>query len=110
MPQLTVSIWFASKTRWAHMTKTLSMPVVPRVGEWMKFENPVLGDYFAWPVTQITYHESGLIEVWTGLLDDIDKRGYSFDSEPEFDECLQSYLSAGWRCDRPPGENRRLRK
>ena len=109
MPQITFSIWLASKTRWVQLTKVLSMSVVPRVGEWMKFENPAHGDYFAWPVTQVTYREAGDIEVWTGLLDNIDNRGYSFESELEFDEYLQSYLLAGWQCERPPGENRHFK-
>ena len=59
MPQITFSIWLASKTRWAHLTKDISMSVVPRVGEWMKFENPTQGDSFAWRVTQVTYREAG---------------------------------------------------
>lgn len=94
------SIWLASKTRWAHLTKDIPMPVVPRVGEFMKFHNNSVGDYFAWEVTQVTYRESGNIEVWTELLNDIDNRKYSFEDEEEFDEYFQSYLSEGWRCAR----------
>ena len=33
------SIWLASKSRWAHLTKMIGMPVVPRVGEFVKFSN-----------------------------------------------------------------------
>jgi hypothetical protein len=72
--------------------------VVPRVGEFVKFDNKEQGDYFAWRVTQVTYRESGKIEVWTELLNDVDNRGYSFEAEQEFDEYLKSYIAEGWRC------------
>ena len=98
--ELTFSIWLASKTRWAHLTKTIAMPVVPRVGEFVKFQNEREGDYFAWEVTQITHRESGDIEVWTHLFENIDDRGYSFEDEPDFDEYFESYVAEGWRCDR----------
>ncbi len=84
------------------------MPVVPRVGEFVKFANKELGDYFAYPVKQVTYRESGQIEVWTKLLDNIDDRGYSFEDESEFDEYLASYLAEGWTCSRGVQPNRRF--
>lgn len=93
------SIWLASKTRWAHLTKTISMPTVPRVGEFVKFRNTQVGDYFAWPITQVMYRESGEVEVWTELLENLDDREYSFETEAEFDEYLQSYLAEAWQCD-----------
>ena len=99
------SIWLASKTKWVHLTKTISMVVVPRVGEYVKFQNEQMGDYFGWKVSQITYRESGSIEVWTELLDDIDGRRYSFEEEKEFDEYFESYLAEGWRCQRGVGPN-----
>lgn len=51
-------------------------------------------------VTQLTYRQSGQIEVWTELLNDVDNRGYSFETEQEFDEYLNSYIGESWRCDR----------
>ena len=103
------SIWLASKTRWAHLTKTISMPTVPRVGEFVKFRNKKVGAYFPWQVSEVTYCESGEIEVWTGLLDNIDGRGYSFESEEEFDEYFQSYVSENWRCERGIKPNTRFK-
>jgi hypothetical protein len=94
------SIWLASKTRWAHLTKAIQMQTVPRVGEFMKFQNTQLGDYFAWEVRQVTYRETGEVEVWTELLNNIEDRGYSFDTEEEFDEYVQAYLAEGWQCAR----------
>ena len=91
------SIWLASKTRWVHLTKAITLPTVPRVGEFMKFRNEKLGDYFAWEIREVTYREQGEIEVWTELLDDVDGRGYSFEEENEFDEYHESYLAEGWR-------------
>ena len=85
------------------------MPVVARVGEFMKFDNKEQGDYFAWRVTQVTYRESGQIEVWTELLNDVDNRGYSFETEQEFDEYLKSYIAEGWRCDRGVKPNTRYK-
>ncbi len=103
------SIWLASKTKWAHLTKLISMPVVPRVGEYVKFRNAQMGDYFGWKVSSITYRECGPIEVLTELLDDIDGRRYSFEEEQEFDEYFNSYLVEGWRCERGIGPNSQYR-
>jgi hypothetical protein len=93
------SIWMATKTRWAHLTKVIPMPVVPRVGEFMKFRNAEHGDYFAWRVTQVTYRERDdaiAVEIHTELLDDVDQRGYSFEAEADFDEYMNSYVREGW--------------
>jgi hypothetical protein len=103
------SIWLASKTRWAQLTKLIPMPLVPRVGEYMKLDNARMGDYFAWKVTQVTYRESGEIEVWTELLNDAEGRGYSFESEDELDEYFESYLAEGWQCPKGIGPNTRYR-
>ncbi len=102
------SIWLATRTRWAHLTKAISMSAVPRVGEFVKFANKELGDYFAYSVKQVTYRESGQIEVWTELLENIDDRGYSFEDETEFDEYLASYVAEGWTCSRGVQPNRRF--
>ena len=72
----------------------------------MKFKNEVIGDYFSWQVSKVTYHESGSIEVWTELLDNVDERGYSFETEAEFDEFYRSYLAEGWVSERPVGKNK----
>jgi hypothetical protein len=106
--EIEFSIWLASKTRWAHLTKVISMPTVPRVGEFMKFRNEKVGDYFAFEVIQVTYREVGPLEVSTELLDNTDDRMYSFEEEPEFDEYLNSYLKEGWRSDRGVGPNNRI--
>ena len=103
------SIYLASKTRWAHLVKVISMPVVPRVGEFKKFRNAEMGDYFPWKIIEVTYQETGRIKVMTDLLDDVDGRGYSFEEESEFDEYYNSYLSEGWICERGPKENTRFR-
>lgn len=108
--ELEFSIWIASRSRWAHLTKMISLPVVPRVGEFVKFEKPELGDYFPWKITQVTYHETGAIEIWTELLDNIEDRGYSFEDESEFDEYYAAYLQAGWECSRGPKKNVRIGK
>lgn len=104
--ELEFSIWLATKTRWAHLSKVIQFPVVPRVGEYVKFRNTVVGDYFAFRVSEITYREAGLIEVWTELLDNVEDRMYSFETEAEFDEHYTSYLNEGWQCRRGVGPNR----
>jgi len=102
------SIYLASKTRWAHLTKIVSLPAVPRAGESVKFRNEEMGDYFAFEVTSVTYREAGGVEVITGLLDNIDDRLYSFEEEQELDEYVASYLNEGWNCERGIGRNSRL--
>ena len=107
--KLDTSIWIASKSRWAHLTKVIDLPSVPRCGEYKKFNNREVGDYFNWRVTEIYYHENGQIEIWTELLDNIDNRGYSFESEEEFDEYYNAYIAEGWVCKRGPRENTRYK-
>lgn len=109
MFDLSVSIYLASKSRWAHLEKTIELPAVPRVGEWLKLRNNEMGDYFGWRVEQVTHRESGPVEVMTGLLDDVDGRGYSFESEGEFDSYVASYLACGWSCPHGVRPNPRLR-
>lgn len=98
--QLTFSIWLASKTRWAHLTKTIDMQAVPRAGEFVKFTLKGEDDYVPWRVSEITYRESGAIDISTELLDDLDGRGFSFSEEEEFDETLAEYQASGWNCPR----------
>ena len=102
------SIWIATRTRWAHLCKTISFPSIPRVGEFVKFQNNKIGDYIAFQVTQVTYREGSGIEVWTELLDNIDDRMYSFEEEPEFDEYFNSYIAEGWSCERGIRPNNRF--
>ena len=105
--QIKFSIYMASKTRWAHLTKTISMPSVPRVGEFIRFANEEEGDYFKWRVMEVTFRgSSGRFEIMMDLLNNADERGYSFEDESEFDECFDSYLTEGWQCERGVGPNR----
>ena len=97
---LTVSIYLASKTRWVHLEKAIRLPAVPRVGEWLKLSNSEIGDYFAWRVAEVTYRESGPVEIMTELLDALGGRGYSFGEESECDEYVRSYLVCGWTSSR----------
>jgi len=80
------SIWIASKSKLAHLSKEIELNVLPRVGEFIKFKNDEVGDYFAWEIRQITYHELGRIEIWTELLNNHDNCGYSFEDEEDFQE------------------------
>jgi len=105
--EIKFSIWLATKTRWAHLTKLINLPTVPLVGEFEKFNNGVVGDYVGWQVSEIIYRESGQIEVQSELLDDQNSRGYSFEEESEFDEYFYSYIKEGWACDRGIGKNTR---
>ena len=103
------SIWIASKTRWTHLTKTIDMQAVPCVGEFVKFTLGGDDDYVPWRISEVTYRESGSIEISTELLDDVDGRGYSFDDEAEFDEVLTEYQDSGWDCPGGVKPNRRTR-
>lgn len=107
--EIKFDIYLATKTKWAHLTKVIDMAVVPRMGEWVKFRNDEVGDYFGFEVIQVEYRESGEIRVMTDVLDNIDNRMYSFEDEDahEFDVYLNSYLNQGWTCDRGVVPNRR---
>ncbi|WP_413114110.1 hypothetical protein [Thaumasiovibrio sp. DFM-14] len=96
MFEIEFSIWLASKKQWVHLVKVISLSTVPRVGEFIKFENRVVGDYFGWKISEVTYRENGKIEVSTELLDNIDQRMYSFEEDEEFQEYYESYLAEGW--------------
>jgi hypothetical protein len=102
------SIYLATPTRWAHLQKTVSLPAMPRVGEFVKFRNEEMGDYIGFEITQVTYREGGAVEVMTELLDNVDNRMYSFDDEADLDKYIASYLREGWRCDRGISPNNRL--
>jgi len=103
----TFCIYLATKTKWAHLTKTIDMPVVPRVDEHMKFTNAEMGDYFGFKVISVVYRESGEIEVMTDILNNVDERMYSFDDEGEFEEYYQSYLQENWVCEKGVQPSRR---
>ena len=102
-------IYLATKSKWAHLTKTIEMPAVPRIGEFVKFKNAEMGDYFGFEVLEVTYRESGEIEIMTELFENIDNRMYSFEDASEFDEYYQSFLREGWVCERGIGPNRRYK-
>ena len=85
------------------------MRAIPRIGEFVNFTNNKQGDYFSWKVTEITYRESGDIDIRTELLDNVDNRGYSFETEDEFDAYYQSYLHEGWQSKKGIVENTRVK-
>ena len=106
--RLTFSIWIASRTRWTHLTKTIDMRAIPRVGEFVKFTLEGNDDYVPWKVSEITYRESGSIEISTELLDDVDGRGFSFCDEEEFDDALAEFQGSGWNCPHGVKPNTRV--
>ena len=100
-------IYLATKTKWAHLTKVIDMPAVPRKREFVKFQNAIVGDYFGFEVVDVTYRESGAIEVMTNVLNNVDNRMYSFEEEDEaeFEEYINSYIDEGWICERGIEQN-----
>jgi len=98
--EITFHIYLASRTHWVHLKKVIRWVVVPRVGEFIKFKNDGVGDYFAHQVMSVEYRETGEIEVMMELLENVDDRMYSFEGEAEFLEYYNSYLSEGWSSPR----------
>lgn len=86
------------------------MEAVPRVGEFVKFTLLAEDDYVAWRISEITYRETGSIEISTELLDDVEGRGYSFEDEEDFDEVLTEYQNSGWDCPRGVKANTRVKR
>ena len=107
--RITFHIYLATKSKWAHLSKTIEMQIVPRIGEHVKFNNNDMGDYFGFTVLDVTYKESGEIEIITDLLENIDNRMYSFgdEDEDEFNDYYTSFIREGWNCARGVGPNRR---
>ena len=109
MFDVTFGIWMASRTRWVHLRKLIKLHAVPRVGEFVKFNNDSVGDYFSWTIREVCYRESGEIFISTELLDDIGGRGYSFEDEDELDEYFSAYIDEGWVTSRGITENTRVK-
>jgi hypothetical protein len=107
--EIRFSIYLATRTRWVHLTKVIPFPSVPRKGEFVKFKNTEMGDYFPFEVVDVVYREGGHIEIQTDLLDNVDQRMYSFEHEQELDDYLRSYLAEGWECSSGVGPNNRIR-
>ena len=89
--------------------KSISLPSVPRVGEYIRFQTENEDDDYSWEIREIKHYESGRIEVWTELLDNIDDRMYSFESEDEFQEYYDKYIAAGWKAPYGIRENKQYK-
>ncbi|MEM7118144.1 MAG: hypothetical protein AAF614_37285 [Chloroflexota bacterium] len=81
--KISFGIYLATKSKWAHLTKIIDLPAVPRSGEYVKFKNDEMGDYFGFEVLEVTYRESGEIEVMTDLLNNAEKREVHANSSRE---------------------------
>ena len=108
MIEIEFHIYLASTTRWVHMVKLIEFAAVPRVGDFVKFQNGEVGDNYAWDVTDVTFREPGKIEVTMGLLNNVDDRWYSFEDEAEFNEYCNSYIAEGWSAPGGVSKNTRF--
>jgi len=109
MIELDVALYLVTETRIALLEKRISLPVLPRVGEGIKFSNSELGDYFSFYVEQFTHRENSVPEIWatTRQITDV-KIKEDYWHEEELDGDIATYVSEGWQlktCHAKKGQN-----
>ncbi len=88
-------MYLDSSSRLCRLQKELEFHALPRVGEWLKFANAEMGDYFGFRVAEVTHREGGYPELMLDKLTPEDGKTSAFDEE-ELDEYVASYLATGW--------------
>ena len=91
-----VRMYLASPTRLCLLERTMPFEVVPRTGEWLKFKNREMGDYFGFRVGEVTHREGGppelALERWMKAATE-----FEYLDEKELDEYIAAYVTEGWR-------------
>lgn len=97
MIDIDVALYFDTETRIIRLEKRICLPLLPRVGESIKFANSELGDYFAFTVEQVTHRENGIPEIWatTHELTEWKTKRCHWDTD-DLDSDVSSYLEEGW--------------
>lgn len=90
-----VRMYLASDVRLASLEKTVNFVAMPRAGEFIRFNNKKMGDYFDFAVDDVTHVEDEdpeiTLELWR------DENGYNLlEDETELDEYVESYEAEGW--------------
>jgi|SRR5579859_3514647 len=109
MIEIEVALYLISEKRTALLEKRIQLPVVPRVGECIKFRNAQLGDYFTFNVEQVTHRESGIPEIWatTRQITELKIKESPWD-DGELDGDIATYVNEGWKlktCHRKRGKD-----
>ena len=98
MIEIDVALYLRTETRIALLEKRITLPVLPRVGESIKFTNSELGEYFAFTVEQVTHRENGIPEIWatTRQITDMKTKESSWHEE-DLDGDITTYVKEGWQ-------------
>ncbi len=96
MVRASVRLYLPSDTRLAFLEKEIEFSAMPRVGEWIKFKNDQVGDYFAFRVREVTHRENGIPDVMMEPMEDANGKPEFAGREQELDEYVQSYVQEGW--------------
>jgi hypothetical protein len=84
-----------SETRLVLLEKYIDFHAMPRVGEFVKFINAEMGDYFAFRIDEVTHREGHEPALGLDRLPPRDGRQAAF-NEDDLDEYTDSYLAEGW--------------
>ena len=90
-----VRMYLNSPTRLCLLERVVEFHALPRAGEWVKFANTELGDYFGFKVAEITHRQGGFPELMLDRLPPESGSQAAFD-ESELDEYIASYVAEGW--------------
>lgn len=94
--KIDATLYWVSDQRIACLVKRLDLPVLPRTGEFIKIRNQVLGDYFAFMVTEVVHREGRIPEIRVRIDhhpgDDLpDDQGLESDAN--------TYVAEGWKLE-----------
>jgi len=95
MIKASVRMYLASNTRLASLDKTVDFMAMPRVGEFIKFNNKKMGSGFDFAIADVIHVEDGNPEIMLELWSDEDRYNL-FEDENELDEYVESYEAEGW--------------
>lgn len=91
--KIDATLYWVSDQRIARLSKQLDLPVLPRTGEFIKIRNQVLGDYFAFMVTEVTHREARIPEIRLR----IDYRpGDDLPADQDLESDINTYVAEGW--------------
>lgn len=91
--KIDATLYWVSDQRIARLSKQLDLPVLPRTGEFIKIRNQVLGDYFAFEVTEVTHREGRIPEIRLRINY---HPGDDLPDDQSLESDINTYVAEGW--------------